>query len=347
MKIPALEDVVWAELVLGPTVKRLRRNERVIDAFAVHGWITHTSKRDEFAITDSGRLVAEKRLSEHWPAWREDLVAFASLGYSPEDAGAWSLFKRAQANQIPRMVTCINRRTLNAWDRRHSKVGAGPPSKTLAEAQVTVDELTRLRLPPGSRMILQTGEIVDCDRLMAIFGEIAIPERAWGNIKQIETPNSRVLFSIENKGAFVDFPSVPNATLLFLPGDNTGAFQLIMSHMPPQTLIHFGDLDPDGIQIYEGMVSRGLAVRHFVPTYVDEYLITHAQPCKAPWPQRDYSSLHPVISTLVSRSLWLEHEALVLDHRFAAELESLITPRSTELNSWLDVLQKTASNSSS
>jgi hypothetical protein len=328
MKIPSLEDVVWAELVLGPAVKRLRRNERVIDAFAVHGWITHTSRRDEFAITESGRAVAEKRLSEHWPAWREDLVAFTNVGYSPEDTSAWSLLKRAQANQIPRTVTRINRRTLNAWDRRHSKVATGAPAKTLADAQVTVDELTRLRLPPGSRMILQTGEPVDCDRLMAIFGEVVIPERAWENIKQIETPKSRVLLSIENKGAFVDFPSMLNATLLFLPGDNTGALQLVTSHMPPQTLIHFGDLDPDGIQIYEGMVSRGFAVRHFIPGYVDEYLITHAQTCKAPWPQRDYSSLHPVISTLVSRSLWLEHEALVLDHRFETELECVMKQKS-------------------
>ena len=324
MRIPSLEDVVWAELVLGPAIKRLRRNERVIDAFAVHGWITHTSRRDEFAITDSGRSVAEKRLSAHWPTWREDLVAFSSLGYSPEDAGAWNLLKRVQANQIPRPLTRINRRTLNAWDRRHSKVAVGRPSKTLADARITVDELTRLRLPPSSKMLLQSGETVDCDELMAFFGEIAIPERAWDNIKQIDTHNSRVLISIENKGAFVDFPSIPNATLLFLPGDNTAAMQLVLSHMPQHSLIHFGDLDPEGIQIYESLTSKEFALHQFVPSYVNEYLITHAQPCKTPWPQRDYSSLHPIISTLVSRSIWLEHEALVLDHRFEAELESVI-----------------------
>lgn len=324
MNIPSLKDVVWAELVLGPTVKRLRRNERVIDAFAVHGWVTHTSRQDEFAITDSGRLVAEKRLAEHWPAWKDDLISFANLGYSPEDTGAWNLLKRVHANQIPRLLTRINRRTLNAWERRHSKVGVGQSSKTLADARITVDELTRLRLPPGSKMLLQTGEIVDCDRLMAIFGEIAIPERAWENIKQIDTSNSRVLLSIENKGAYVDFPSTPNATLLFLRGDNTADMKLVTSRLLPQSLIHFGDLDAAGIEVYESLLSQGFAVRHFVPSYVNEYLITHAQACKAPWPRRDYSSLHQVISTLAGRSLWLEHEALVLDHRFEAELKSVI-----------------------
>lgn len=324
MKIPSLEDVIWAELVLGPAVKRLRRNERVINAFAVHGWITHTSRRDEYAITESGRAVAEKRLTEHWPTWREDLAAFASLGYSPEDPGSWNLLKRAHASQIPRSLTHINRRTLNAWDRRHSKVAVGPPPKSLAEARVTVDELTRLRLPSGSRLRLQTGEIVDCDRLMANFGEIAIPERAWENIKQIESPNSQVLLSIENKGAFVDCPSVSNVTLLFLPGDNTVAMQLVTSRMLQQAMLHFGDLDPNGIQIYKNLLRQGFKVQHFVPGYTEEYLLTHAQPCKAPWPERDYTSFHPVISTLASRSLWLEHEALVLDYRFEAELNASI-----------------------
>jgi Uncharacterized protein conserved in bacteria C-term(DUF2220) len=324
MTIPSLEDVVWAQLVLGPTVKRRRRNERVIDAFAVHGWITHASRQDEFTITDSGMLVAEKRLSEHWPAWREDLVSFTNLGVSPEDTGAWSLLRRAQANQISRNLTHINRRTLNAWERRHSKVAVGPRSKTLAEARITVDELTRLRLPPSSRILLQNGEILDCDRPMGILGEIAIPERGWESIKQIDTPNSKVIISIENKGAFVDFPSAPHATLLFLPGDNIAALQQIASRMSNQSLIHFGDLDTDGLQIYESLVGRGFAIRHFIPSYVEEYLITHALTCKTPWPRRDYSSLHPIFSKLATRSLWLEHEALVLDHRFEAELESVI-----------------------
>jgi len=330
MITPSLEDVVWAELVSTPSVKRLRRNQRVIDAFSVHGWVTHATRRDQFAITDSGRLIAEKRLAEQWPGWREDLISFTNLGLSPEDSGAWSLLRRAQTNQIPRPLTHINRRTLNAWDRRHSKVSVGPPPETLAEAQITVDELTRLRLPPGSRIFLQNGDIVECDRLMAVFGEAVIPERAWQDIKQIDTLKSRVIVSVENKGAFVDFPATSQATLLFLPGDNTGPLGQVTSRMPHQALIHFGDLDPQGIQIYRNLTDQCPRIHHFVPSYAEEYLITHAQPCKTPWPRGDYSSLHPVLSTLVARSLWLEHEALVLDHRFEAELDSVIRHQTME-----------------
>jgi len=322
--IPSLEDVVWAELVLGPAIKRRRRNERVIDSFANHGWVSHTSRQDEFVITQTGRLIAEKRLSEHWPGWREDLGAFANMGLSPEDATAWNLFRRAQSNQVPRLLTRINRRTLHAWERRHSKVAVSAPSELFANARVTVDEVTRLRLPPHSKLFLHDGATVDCDSLMGIFGEVVIPERAWERIRQFEVSSGSAIISIENKGAFVDFPSVPKATLVFLPGDNTSALQQVISKMRNQPIIHFGDLDPDGINIFETFLTKNIPVQHFVPTYVEEFLITHALPCKGPWPRQDYPSLHPIVSILASRSLWLEHEALVLDHRFEAELESMI-----------------------
>ena len=295
------------------------------------GIANYTARRDEFAITNSGISVAEKRLAEQWLNWREDLLTFTNLGLSPEDAGAWTLLKRAKANQIPRSLTRINRRTLNAWERRHSKVVVDSPSKMLAEAEITVDELTRLRLPPNSKLLLQNGNIIDCKNLIETFGEIAIPERGWDEINRIDAPDSRVIISIENKGAFVDFPAVSQTTLLFLPGDNTSALELVTLRLRHQSLIHFGDLDSDGIQIYESLVTQGFAVRHFVPTYAEEYLITHARPCKTPWPQRDYSSFPPIISTLASKSLWLEQEALVLDHRFDAELAAVVQRNSKEV----------------
>ena len=123
-------------------------------------------------------------------------------------------------------------------------------------------------------MFLQNGDIVECDRLMAVFGEVVIPERAWQDIKQIDTLKSRVIVSVENKGAFVDFPATSQATLLFLPGDNTGPLEQVTSRMPHQALIHFGDLDPQGIQIYRNLTDQCPGIHHFVPSYAEEYLIT-------------------------------------------------------------------------
>ena len=158
---------------------------------------------------------------------------------SPEDAGAWSLLRRARANQLPRLLTRINRRTANAWERRHSKVTPATLPDSLHDAKITINELTRLRLPPGSNILLQTGEVRECDTLMAVFGEIAIPERAWDNIKRLEAPNSQVIFSIENKGAYVDFPAVDGATLLFLPGDNTASLEQVIFRMRLQPVPPF------------------------------------------------------------------------------------------------------------
>ena len=122
----------------------------------------------------------------------------------------------------------------------------------------------------------------------------------------------------------MDFPRVPQATLLFLPGDNSSVLRQLASRMARQPIIHFGDLDPAGIEIFEALVAEKFPIKHFVPSYIEEFVLTHAQPCKKPWPQRDYSSFHSVVSRLASSGFWLEHEALVVDHRFEAELEAMI-----------------------
>ena len=67
-----------------------------------------------------------------------------------------------------------------------------------------------------------------------------------------------------------------------------------------------------------------MPISHFIPTYVAEYIDTHERPCEPPWPERDYSSLHPVIAQLAASGHWLEQEALVLDHRFQNEVERMI-----------------------
>jgi hypothetical protein len=322
--IPAIEDIVWAELLVGPAVKSRVRNQRVIDQFASNGWVKHTSRKEEYEITESGRQIAEKRLGKHWPTWREGLNAFRIAGLSPEDLGAWRLLRRQAASQLPRQLKQVNRRTLNAWLRRHSKISSGVLPEAFANVQVTVDEVTRMRLPPRSKLLLKDGESIDCDLLTMTFGEIAVPERAWKSIRRIDSPQSNVVISIENKGAFIDFPQVAKATLVFLPGDNISALREVISRTHKQPILHFGDLDADGIGIFEAMLADGFTVEHFVPDFAEEFILTHAQDSETRWPARDYSLLHPAVSKLASRGLWLEQEALVLDHRLEREIRSTI-----------------------
>jgi hypothetical protein len=231
---------------------------------------------------------------------------------------------RSDCGGLPRALKQINRRTLTAWLRRHSKVSPRVLPKAFADVEVTVDEMTRMRLPPRSTLKLKSGESIDCSLLTGIFGEVAIPERAWSRIERIEMPQSKLVFTIENKGAFIDFPQVATATLVFLPGDNISALHEIVSRTHAQPILHFGDLDAEGIRIFEAMLADGVTVEHFVPSYAEEFILTHAQDSDVPWPTRDYSSLHPVVSRLAAQGLWLEQEALVLDHRFEGEIRSVI-----------------------
>lgn len=86
-----------------------------------------------------------------------------------------------------------------------------------------------------------------------------------------------------------------------------------------------GEISADHVTArLEALKTMEDIARIMTESYVEEYLLTHAQTCSTTWPQRDYSSLHPVVSNLATSSRWLEHEALVLDRRFEAELESVI-----------------------
>lgn len=321
--IPKIEDIVWGELLAEPTIRRRTRNGTVLDQFVVQGWIKHSSRKNEFAITQTGRGIAQKRLTNHWPSWQEDLSLFKAAKLSPEDPAAWSLLKRDQAGHLARKLKHINRRTLSAWERRHSKAKGEFVSAAFDGVSVTTDEIVRLRLPPCSRLMLKNGTSIECDKLMETFGEIDIPERGWENIERIDAPQSRAIVSIENKGAFVDFPIVATATLVFVPGDDVSSLRRVVSACATQPLAHFGDLDPKGVQIYRSLAQE-MPILHFVPSYVAEYIDTHQQQCDAPWPEHEYSSLHPVIGKLALTGQWLEQEALVLDHRFQVEVERMI-----------------------
>jgi hypothetical protein len=321
--IPKIEDIVWGELLAEPTVRRRSRNGTVLDQFAVQGWIKHSSRKNEFEITKTGRGIAQKRLTNHWPSWQTDLLLFKAAQLSPEDPADWSLLKRDQAGHLARKLNQINRRTLFAWERRHSKAKGEFVSAAFDEVTVTTDEIVRLRLPPCSRLKLKNGRSIECDELMETLGEVDIPERGWENIERIEAPQSRAIFSIENKGAFVDFPLVATATLVFVPGDDVSSLRQVVSKCAKQPLVHFGDLDPKGIQIYRTLAQE-MSIMHFIPNYVAEYIDTHRQECDTPWPVCGYESLNPVIGKLASIGQWLEQEALVLDHRFQNDVEQLI-----------------------
>jgi hypothetical protein len=318
--VPALEDVLWAELLLHPVVKQLRRNRHVLSRFAANGWITHTSRKNEFAITEPGRRIGIRRLEENWPEWKRDLQAFREAGLSPENGTAWRILKRQKADHIARSVQQINRRTLSAWERTHSKSSSKKVSERFRDVQVTVDEVARLRVSPGSKLLLTNGSSMDCDLPMATFGEVMIPERGWNHIGFIDVPNSRMVCTVENKGAFVDFPMIDSATLVLVPGDNTSSLRNVLSRLTPQPVVHFGDFDPKGLAIYEALRGERLVIDHFVPNYIWDFVPTHALDCETPWPERDYSSFHRCISELVSAKRWLEQEALVLDERFEKEV---------------------------
>ena len=74
---------------------------------------------------------------------------------------------------------------------------------------------------------------------------------------------------------------------------------------PLLSLIHFGDLDPNGVRIYLHLRERRPDRRWFVPSFWAELVNTHG--LHAPWPaDLDLGAAPWVVRELAARGLWLE-----------------------------------------
>jgi hypothetical protein len=118
-------------------------------------------------------------------------------------------------------------------------------------------------------------------RAIAKRGLTAPRRSALGRVQVFDGP-TRALVTVENLGAWRDMPCPPNTLLAHVPGWDTATARRLLSTLAPLPVLHFGDLNP----------PRG----------------THRHPPR-------------LVHELANARLWLEQEVVVLDPRFAGELE--------------------------
>ena len=88
-------------------------------------------------------------------------------------------------------------------------------------------------------------------------------------------------------------------------------------------IVHFGDVDPNGIRILLHLQRRAPGLRWFLPEFWFE--LAHDVALRAPWPPDLDLEFAPVaVRNLAARGLWLEQERIVLDPRIAGALESML-----------------------
>jgi hypothetical protein len=164
---------------------------------------------------------------------------------------------------------------------------------------------------------------VDLAAVGAVLGEVAVPERALKDGLAFEGTIRAVLL-VENLGAWRDLPELDGWLLAHVPGWDTATvvqfLDCLGQHMP---VIHFGDLDPNGVRIFLHLRERRRDLQWFVPSFWQDSI--ESRGLRGPWPaDLDLRDAPELVRKLADCDLWLEQEPLVVDGRTVNALEAML-----------------------
>jgi len=307
------------ELLSGGTLKRRRTQVEAYDTLAELPWTRATGRRDEIGVVVERRKELAGLIDRVWPAWRDVLADLVAAGLPPTPEGYSRLLDLERAAGIPGLPDRINRRTAAALTASHSKASLTEARRSaLGETNPSHDGSIRLRPPAGLSARTATGG-VDLSGIAAVLGEVSIPERAFLDGLAFEGA-IRAALLVENLGAWRDLPPPPGWLLAHVPGWDTATVRHLLDRIEGIPVLHFGDLDPNGVRIMLHLRRRAPDLKWFLPEFWFE--LVDLCGLRARWPQDLNLDFAPVqVRELAARGLWLEQERIVLDPRMADALE--------------------------
>ena len=307
------------ELLARGTLKRRRAQSEAYEALAELPWTRATGRRDEIGVVEERRAELAGLIDRVWPAWRDVLSDLVAAGLSPTPEGYDRLLDSERAAAIPELPERINRRTAAALTATSSKASLTDARRgALGETDPVHDGSIRLRPPAGLSARTPTGA-VDLSAIASVLGEVSIPERALLDGLVFEG-SIRAMLLVENLGAWRDLSPPPGWLLAHVPGWDTATAGHLLDRLCGIPVVHFGDVDPNGVRIMLHLRGRAPNLKWFLPGFWFEL----ADVCglRATWPQDlDLEFAPAQVRELAARSLWLEQERIVLDPRMADALE--------------------------
>lgn len=310
------------ELLVRGSLKRRRAQASAWDLLAELPWTKRTGRRDELALVERGRGELVALLARVWPGWSEALAELTARGLPPTPEGWTALEDARRAESLPALPGRLNRRTAAALSAPNSKATLTDRRlAALGEVAAAHDGSIRLRPPAG--LVARTPRgTVDLSAVAAVLGEASLPERAFDEGLSLEG-DVRATLLVENLGAFCDLPAIDGWLYAHVPGWDTASVGLLIERVQDAPVIHFGDLDPNGVRIHHHLRSRFPSLRWFVPGFWAELIESKGQRCA--WPS-DLALEHApdLVRELAARGVWLEQEPVAVDPRTRAELEAML-----------------------
>ena len=317
------ERLALLELLVRGTLKKRRAQAVVWDALAELPWVKRTGRRDELGIVNARRSELVALLERVWPEWADGLATLTARGLPPTPDGWAALEDALRAEGLPELPVRLNRRTAAALVAPHSKAALTERRlAALGDAEATHDGSVRLRPPKGLVATTVMGS-VDLAAVAAVLGEVSLPERALKNRLSLDGPVRAVLL-IENLGAFCDLAMLDGWLYAHVGGWDTATVVQLLERLPQTPVIHFGDLDPNGVRIYHHLRAIRPDLHWFVPAFWAEFV--EAKGHLGAWPDDlDLHDAPELVRVLATRALWLEQEPIAIDTRTAAALESILS----------------------
>lgn len=308
------------EMLTHGVLKRRRCQQEVFRVLSALPWTRITGRRDEIGVVESRRNELTELINRVWPSWQEvraELVA-ADLALTP--VGYGQLLDQRRAAELTRLPDRLNQRTAKALTASHSKAALTEVRRgALAGTKVTHDGAIRLR-PPGGLTAKTLSGSIDLSAVASVLGEVSIPERAFLDGLHFEGEVEALLL-VENLGAWRDLVAPPGWLVAHVPGWDTATVGCLLERIVQIPVIHFGDLDPNGVRILLHLRQRAPHLRWFLPDFWFELVETAG--LKAEWPvELDLSFAPAQVQALASRGLWLEQERIVVDPRLEKALEA-------------------------
>jgi hypothetical protein len=128
---------------------------------------------------------------------------------------------------------------------------------------------------------------------------------------------------VENLGAFCDLPAIDGWLFVHVAGWDTATVSRLLEGLARVPVLHFGDLDPNGVRIFQHLRRQHPRLRWFVPSFWEE--LVESKGLRGDWPDDLALDDAPtLVRELVARGLWLEQEALVVDPRTPSALEAML-----------------------
>ncbi|MCA9547173.1 MAG: hypothetical protein KC613_22380 [Myxococcales bacterium] len=314
------------ELWATGSLKRRQAQSDAWDELARLPWTRRTSRRDELALVETHRGDLEGLLDRVFPDWRVTADTLSGKGLPQDLHGYRALAEARRAATLPETAPQrLNLRTATAALGAHSKATLGGRLRAaLGPIEVTRDGLIRARPNPGLT-VHRAQTVWSAESLAACLGELALTERALRDGTHLGGALPRAVLLVENVGFYVDVVAPAGWMVAHVPGWNTATIQLLLEQLPDTPVVHFGDLDPNGVRIVAHLQALRPDLIWAVPPFWEEQIALRGQ--KKDWPpDLDLRDAPALVQRLATGGIWLEQEALALDPRLTGYLDGVVGP---------------------